>query len=119
MEGSANPLRGAESFGRGGDPLVGRGERETDVLGEVRPVEVPRTGEDSEVREPVETLPRVASLGGPQVEARLTRVDPEARALHGGLEHGTAGAVAALLLLHVCVVGGRGRTRGRDEDTRS
>ncbi len=53
------------------DALVGRRERQPHVLREAGAVEVAGAGEDAEIGEPPEALPRVAALRRPQVEARL------------------------------------------------
>src|SRR5690606_33834365 len=60
------PSRVPQTRCRRVDALVGRGQREAYVLGEVRPVEVAGAGEDPQVGEPSEALPRVAALGRPQ-----------------------------------------------------
>ena len=82
--------RSAQPLGGGRDPLVGRREREPHVLGEVHAVEVARAAEDAEVGEPRDRVPRVAALGGPEVEPALAAVDAEARRLEGRASAGRA-----------------------------
>ena len=60
----------AAALGRRGDPLVGRREREPHVLGEVHPVEVPRSADDAEVGEPRRSTPMRRAPRWPRGRAR-------------------------------------------------
>ena len=89
--------RGSERrqpLGGGRDPLVGRRQREADVLGEVRRRRRRRGRRGCPGGEPADRLPGGSPLGRPEVEAGLAAVDAEARGLERG-RRGRAGRGSA------------------------
>ena len=62
----------------GGDPLVGRGQRDAHVAGAGRAVERARRDQDAQAGQALDRRPAVLVAGGPEVEAGLRVVDPEA-----------------------------------------
>src|ERR1700722_2351755 len=77
---------GAEAFAAGGDPLVGRGEGDADVVAALVAVEAAGADEDAALGgEQLATGPAVKAWpGGPQVKARLGVLDVEPGRGQGG-----------------------------------
>src|SRR3569833_2342859 len=101
-----------EAGDRGGDPLVGRGERRPYVPGALGAVELPRPDEDAQPGEGLHGVPAGFVAGQPEVETGLGMVDTEAVRLEGGAQGLAAAGVPLPLLLDVLVVLERDRHRG-------
>src|ERR1700712_5117529 len=89
----------AQGLDRGGDPLVGGGDGDPDVLVAGAAVERARRHQDTALGQPGDGVPAGLVAGGPEVEGRLGVVDPEAGRLQGVAEDGSTRGIAGVLLL--------------------
>ena len=87
-----------------GDALVRGGERDADVPGAGRPVELAGPDEDAERRQMRDGLPARLVPRRPQVQRRLGMVDAEPVPLERGAQAGAAPRVPGALLVGVHVV---------------
>src|SRR5580693_896072 len=99
--------QGVQPLAGGGDPLVGRGQRDPDVAGALGPVHRARPDEDAALGgEQLAGRPAVKPLAGrPQVQPGLGVVDAESGGGQPGGQDLPASAVPGLLLRCVRVVG--------------